>query len=156
MGCKTSSYQVANPTYYFRVISQKTQAHLLFDKASATTLKQITLPNWKGCSESRFRRGAFTDCTRRNLEQYINETLVIPQEALAEKLEGYIEYQFRLNEDGSISDSQINKDIGKGLGAALATCMKESTQFQAATINEQETVATEIQLTVFCDIVLRR
>ncbi len=153
--CRTQLSEPLQRTYRFSVMSQHSSVQFLFNSSqSYGALSNITLPSWQGC-DGQFKRGAFTECTRMALEQYINEEFQIPSPALDSVIEGKVKYQFVLNENGAIENGRIIKNPGSGLGEEMERTILSLTELEPARINAGDSVASEITLEVYCDIVLR-
>jgi hypothetical protein len=154
-GCKSNLQTSPQRTYKLSIVGQNSKVQFLFNESTDySSLTSIKLPNWEGC-EGMFRRGAFTDCTQKQLEQYINTQFQIPQLALDSVIEGKVGYQFQLDKEGNINNGKITKNPGGGLGEELERTLLAMPQLEPAKINADSYVATEITLEVFCDIVLR-
>lgn len=154
-GCQSNLQTLPQRTYNLSIVGQNSKVQFLFDESTDyNSLTSIKLPNWEGCA-GRFKRGAFTDCTRKQLEQYINDQFQIPQMALDSVIEGKVGYQFQLDKEGKINNGQIIKNPGGGLGEELERTLLAMPQLEPAQINADDYVAAEITLEIFCDIVLR-
>lgn len=155
-GCSKKLTQSSTQrTYKFVVIPQNSKIQFFFnDGMDYGALTNITLPNWEGCSGD-YKRGAFTDCTRKSLENYINDQFQIPQIALDSVVEGKVGFQFRLDENGEISNGKITNNPGGGLAEEMERTLLSILQLKPAEINSGNFVASEITLEVYCDIVLR-
>ncbi len=58
------------------------------------------------------------NCYYIKLKQHLSEDLYYPEKALNNKTEGVVIVQFVISKDGSITDSEIVKDIGDECGTA--------------------------------------
>jgi hypothetical protein len=154
-GCKPNPSTLSQRTYKLSIVGQNSKVQFLFKESTDySSLMSIKLPNGTGC-EGMCRRGAFTKCTQKKLEQYINTQFQIPRMALDSVIEGKVGYQFQLDEEDRINNGTITKNPGGGLGEELERTLLAIPQLEPAKINADSYVATEITLEVYCDIVLR-
>jgi len=76
------------------------------------------MPVFPDCDKAGDSRKSKQDCTRQKLVEYIYGNLIYPAEAKAKKVEGMAVVQFYINEDGSMSDIKLVRDIEAGCGQA--------------------------------------
>jgi protein TonB len=89
------------------------------------------MPRFPGC-EHLSTKDKIKKCAEDLLAEYIESNLEYPEEAIDDEIEGKVYVQFIINEDGSISEIAIVRDIGWGCGEAaynLMTKMKEEITF---------------------------
>jgi TonB family protein len=60
----------------------------------------------------------------RALVEFIQETIEYPQEAMVAELEGIAVVQFNVNEDGTLSEAEIARDLGMGCGEEALRVVK--------------------------------
>lgn len=86
------------------------------------------MPRFPGC-EHKSDQESKTKCSNNALEKFIQDNLIYPEDAKAQKIEGKVYIQFIIAKDGSLYDIKVVKDIGYGCGeAALAVIEKMNTQ----------------------------
>ena len=76
------------------------------------------MPRFPGCEEISVDKARST-CAQTKLLQYVYSTLVYPKQAKMDKIEGTVYAQFKVMEDGTLSDISIKRDIGSGCGEAV-------------------------------------
>lgn len=70
------------------------------------------MPKFPGCESD----NNFGGCTTKKLNNYIDNNLVFPKEAIDNKIEGTVVVDFIITEEGLIKDAKIRNDIGFGCG----------------------------------------
>ncbi|MDA8693046.1 energy transducer TonB [Saprospiraceae bacterium] len=76
------------------------------------------MPRFPGCEDVADDKARST-CAQTKLIQYVYSTLVYPKQAKKGKIEGTVYAQFKVMEDGTLSDINILRDIGSGCGEAV-------------------------------------
>lgn len=75
------------------------------------------MPRYPGCEE--FERDAEKlSCSNEKMLAYIYERIQYPQDAIEQNIEGTVVVSFVVNEDGSVSDGEIVRDLGGNTGLA--------------------------------------
>lgn len=99
------------------------------------------MPVFPDCEEAGDSRKSKQECTRQKLVEYIYGNLIYPAEAKAKKIEGMAVVQFYINEDGSMSDIKLVRDIEAGCGQAALDVVNSlsnlETQDTIITFNDQ-------------------
>ncbi len=154
--CSTKEIQgTKSRTYRLNIIPSNSSVHFIFNgNETKKGLTKITLPNWVGC-EDVLKKGPFSRCTANSLNNYFNSNLQIPPEALSSSLEGKTKVKFQLNKEGNVENIKILKDPGGGIGLEIQRLVQSLPPWESAQINEEENVATEIEMEIFFDLVLR-
>lgn len=92
---------------------------LIFCQQAEKIFKVVEeMPLFPGCAETGDDAKSKSECSKQNLLEYIYTNLKYPAEARANKIEGMVVIQFVINNDGSIYDAKIVRDIGHGCGQA--------------------------------------
>jgi len=86
------------------------------------------MPRFPGCEEIAGTDVEKKQCADKKMLEFVYGKLIYPAEARAAGLEGTVVITFVIETDGSISDAQIVRDIGKGCGVEarrVVNLMKE-------------------------------
>ncbi|MEM8907730.1 MAG: TonB family protein [Bacteroidota bacterium] len=91
-----------------------------FAQTSATDTSKIfrvvdQMPRFPGCEELETEEEKKI-CAEKQLLAFFYQSLVYPEAAKAEKVEGTVVVNFVVEKDGQVSNGKVLKDIGKGCG----------------------------------------
>lgn len=113
------------------------------------------MPLFPGCDIAGDSQKTKSDCSKQQFLEYIYKNLKYPTEARKNKVEGMVIIQFVIDNDGSINDAKIVRDIGNSCGQAalevvnsMSDLMTQDTitTFDAQTFTEQVRVISRKQL----------
>ncbi len=82
------------------------------------------MPRFPGCENAPGDDIAKENCAKGKMLEYIYGTLIYPEEAKQNKVEGTVVTQFTVQPDGSIGDIKIVRDIGAGCGDAAKNILE--------------------------------
>jgi protein TonB len=91
-------------------------------KEPAKVVEQM--PRFPGCEDITDEKER-TICAQTKLLQYVYANLKYPQQAKKDKIEGTVYSQFKIMEDGILSDIKITRDIGGGCGDAVIDLLNQ-------------------------------
>ena len=74
------------------------------------------MPRFPGCENQDLAGQELTNCSKKQLLEYIYSNLRYPEKARDEGIEGMVVIRFVIETDGSISNANIIRDIGGGCG----------------------------------------
>ncbi|GJM33722.1 MAG: hypothetical protein DHS20C18_27230 [Saprospiraceae bacterium] len=74
------------------------------------------MPRFPGCENSSMELQQKMKCADQELNQYIRQNLVYPNDARQKGIQGTVVIRFIVMPDGSITEAKINRDIGSGCG----------------------------------------
>ncbi len=107
------------------------------------------MPRFPGCETAGMTMDEKKACADRKLMQYLYEELHYPGIARENNIEGMVVVGFVINQDGSIQDAQILRDIGGGCGEEALRVVKEMNNMPAKWIpGRQRGVPVRVQFTL--------
>ena len=77
------------------------------------------MPRYPGCEDEKTEKQK-ENCAKGKMLEYIYSQLKYPEEARINKIEGQVVVQFVVENDGSITDIRVVREIGYGCGMAAA------------------------------------
>ncbi len=91
-------------------------------------------------SEKLHRRADFPPSYGQNiadLQQYIDDNLIFPEEAIANNTNGFVTIEFEVQKDGSLKDINIKRDLENGCGVAAKRLFENMPNWNAG-YNEKD------------------
>ncbi len=83
------------------------------------------MPRFPGCESEDMTKQEKKKCAEKALLQFIGKNVRYPEMARDNRVEGTVVMSFVVNEDGSISDIKIARDIGAGCGRETTRVVKK-------------------------------
>ncbi|MFK8101822.1 MAG: energy transducer TonB [Saprospiraceae bacterium] len=83
------------------------------------------MPRFPGCESEDMTKQEKRKCAEKALLQFIGKNVRYPEMARDNQVEGTVVMSFVVNEDGSISDIKIARDIGAGCGRETTRVIKK-------------------------------
>jgi TonB family protein len=103
--------------------------------SSAVKTSMDNMPFFAGCEVLQNSDPAKRKCSDEKLSTFITKYLVYPEVAVTNKVEGTAVVSFQVEEDGSVSEGQIVRDLGSGCGQAALDIVKAMPRWSPAERN---------------------
>ncbi len=104
------------------------------------------MPRFPGCEDLDASANEKEECAKKKMLEYIYENIKYPERARKLGIQGITVIQFVVNEDGSISDEKILRDIGGGCGNVSLNVVKSFNEMEKRwTPGKQRGKAVKVQ-----------
>ncbi len=84
---------------------------------STILLTAESMPRFPGCEDQELASADLKKCAEKKMLEFVYQNISYPDEARTAGVEGTVVIRFVIEEDGSISEAKIVKEIGSGCGA---------------------------------------
>ena len=107
------------------------------------------MPRFPGCEDSDDSAESKRKCSNQKLLEYVYKNITYPALAKKNKVQGTVVIQFTIDEEGSMHDTKIARDIGGGCGEAalhVVNSMKDLTRMDTITTFNEKTYVETIKV----------
>ncbi len=118
------------------------------DSMRSTVMDEVEqMPYFPGCDAFEDGTSEKRDCSNANIIAFISNSLVYPNSAKDEGIEGTVYVKFQVTENGMIEAAEILRDIGGGCGDEALQVVERMPKWIPA-MHEGEAVAVELRLPI--------